>query len=187
MLGNFGAGGKQAHGRELRADFFLPALDFHLQCYRLRCFSFARLQENPFAFTVHLCICIACLSLSSSPVACWSLLAFVVLLQSALAHSDRRCLRPKRNKRRSFGELFWPQRQNSPGQWLVQKPLKKNQENHIYHRLFFSVAPILFGKGKFFTGAGRCMLSFSQQFQCAKEPYGTKTRRGCGNQDSRAS
>ena len=40
VLGNFGAGGQQADGRELCADFygFLPALNFHLQCYR---FSFA--------------------------------------------------------------------------------------------------------------------------------------------------
>ena len=44
MLGNFGARGKQEHGRELCADFygFLPAFNFHLQCYRLRCFCFAR-------------------------------------------------------------------------------------------------------------------------------------------------
>ena len=44
MLGNFGAGGKQEHGRELRADFFcgfLPALHFHLQCYRLQCNNFS--------------------------------------------------------------------------------------------------------------------------------------------------
>ena len=40
MLGNFGAGGKQERGWELCADFSnetLPALNFHLQCYRLRC------------------------------------------------------------------------------------------------------------------------------------------------------
>ena len=44
MLGNFGARGKQAHGRELCADFLwlLPAFNFHLQCYRLRCFRLAR-------------------------------------------------------------------------------------------------------------------------------------------------
>ena len=47
MLGNFGAGGKQEHGRELRAEFLwiLPALNFHLQCYRLRCFSFAQSRK----------------------------------------------------------------------------------------------------------------------------------------------
>ena len=43
VLGNSGAGGKQEHGRELCADFFMafcPALNFHLQCCRLRCFTF---------------------------------------------------------------------------------------------------------------------------------------------------
>ena len=49
VLGNFGTGGKQENGRELCAEFvygFLPALNFHLQCYRLRCFSFARQSQK---------------------------------------------------------------------------------------------------------------------------------------------
>ena len=40
--------------------------------------------------------------------------------------------------------------------------LKKNRKTHIYHRNLSSVAPIFFGKEKFLTGAGRCVLSFSQ-------------------------
>ena len=39
----FGAEGKQERGRELCA----PALNFHLQCYRLRCFGFARQEAEP--------------------------------------------------------------------------------------------------------------------------------------------
>ena len=35
-------------------------------------------------------------------------------------------------------------------------------KTHIYHQNLSSVAPIFFGKEKFLTGAGRCMLSFSQ-------------------------
>ena len=48
MLGNIGARGKQEHGRKLRADFygFLLALDFRLQCYCLRCFTFAQIQSR---------------------------------------------------------------------------------------------------------------------------------------------
>ena len=44
VLGNFGAGGKQEHGQKLCADFvwtFARAKYIHLQCCRLRCFSFA--------------------------------------------------------------------------------------------------------------------------------------------------
>ena len=65
-------------------------------------------------------------------------------------------------ERKSLGEPFWPQKINFPGWWWVQKPYE-NQENHIYHRNLSSVAPIFFGKEKFCTGAGRCMLSFSQE------------------------
>ena len=55
-MGNFGAGGKQEHGPELRANFFngcLPAqidsAQFSLAVlpsYRLRCFSFARTKTT---------------------------------------------------------------------------------------------------------------------------------------------
>ena len=48
---------------------------------------------------------------------------------------------------------------------VVDRQPHKNQENHIYHRNLSSVAPIFFGKEKFLTGAGRCMLSFFQKFR----------------------
>ena len=53
VLGNCGAVGKQEHGRELDAELFngsLPALNFHWQCYRFRCFSFARFWGFPCFF-----------------------------------------------------------------------------------------------------------------------------------------
>ena len=65
-------------------------------------------------------------------------------------------------ERKSFGELFWPQRKTFQAGGGYKNP-RKNQENHIYHRNLSSVAPIFWGKEKFCTGAGRCMLSFSQQ------------------------
>ena len=49
---NFSAGGKQEQGQELRADFlcghwliFLPAVNLHLQCERLQCFSSKQAEE----------------------------------------------------------------------------------------------------------------------------------------------
>ena len=82
------------------------------------------------------------------------LLAFFIFREEKSVHDHYR--------KKIFGELFWPQK-NFPGRWLIQKPYE-NKENHIYHRNLSSVAPIFFGKEKFCTGAGRCMLSFSQFF-----------------------
>ena len=62
-------------------------------------------------------------------------------------------------ERKSFGELFWPQRKAFQASGGYKNPIK-NQENHIHHRKLSSVDPILFCKEKFCTGAGRCMLSF---------------------------
>ena len=71
-------------------------------------------------------------------------------------------------ERKSFGELFWPQRITFQVGGGYQKPYE-NQEKHIYHRNLSSVAPIFFGKEKFFTGAGRCMLSLKIFFP-GKDP-----------------
>ena len=68
-------------------------------------------------------------------------------------------------ERKSFLELFWPQRRTFQAGG-GHKNLMKNQENQSYHRNLSSVAPIFFGKEKFCTGAGRCMLSFSQIRLC---------------------
>ena len=61
-----------------------------------------------------------------------------------------------------FWRTFLASKKNFPGRWWIQKPYK-NQENHIHHRNLSSVDPIFFCKEKFCTGAGRCMLSFSQR------------------------
>ena len=63
-------------------------------------------------------------------------------------------------ERKSFGELFWPQRKNFSDRWWIQKPYK-NQEKKAY--IFPLWTPFFFCKEKFCTGAGRCMLSFPQQ------------------------
>ena len=60
-----------------------------------------------------------------------------------------------------FWGTFLASKKNFPGRWWIQKPYE-NQENNIYNRNLSSVAPIFFGKEKFLTGAGRCMLPFSQ-------------------------
>ena len=64
------------------------------------------------------------------------------------------------HRKNIFWGTFLASKKNIPGRW-IRKPYK-NQESHIYHRNLSSVAPIVFGKEKFLTGAGRCMLSFSQ-------------------------
>ena len=60
-------------------------------------------------------------------------------------------------ERKSFGKLFWPQRQNFPGPWWIRKPYK-NQENHVYHRNLSSVAPYFFGKVPSLEQGGVCFL-----------------------------
>ena len=67
------------------------------------------------------------------------------------------------HRKKIFWGTFLASKKNFPGRWWIQKPYE-NQENHIYHRNLSSAAPIFFGKEKFCTGAGRCMLSFSQFF-----------------------
>ena len=57
-----------------------------------------------------------------------------------------------------FGELFWPQRRT-----FQVVGGYKHQENHIYHRNLSSVTPFFRQKKKFCTGAGWCMLFFSQK------------------------
>ena len=65
-------------------------------------------------------------------------------------------------ERKSFGELFWPQRKTFQAGGGYKNPIK-TQENHIHHRNLCSVDPIFFCKEKFCTGTGRCMVSFSQR------------------------
>ena len=65
-------------------------------------------------------------------------------------------------ERKAFGEFVWLQRKTFQTGGRYKKPYI-NQESHIYHRNISSVAPIFLGKGKFCTGAGRCMLPFSQE------------------------
>ena len=72
-------------------------------------------------------------------------------------------------------KIFWrtllASKKNFPGRWWIQKPYK-NQENHIHHRNLSSVDPLFFCKEKFCTGAGLCMVSFSQAWRPPKQ---TKT------------
>ena len=65
------------------------------------------------------------------------------------------------HRKKIFWGTFLASKKNFPSRWWIQSPYE-NQENHIYHRNVSSVAPIFFAKEKFCTGAGRCMLSFSQ-------------------------
>ena len=65
------------------------------------------------------------------------------------------------HRKKIFCRTFLASKKNFPGRWWIQKPYK-NQENHIHHRNLSSVDPIFFCKEKFCTGAGWCMLSFSQ-------------------------
>ena len=72
---------------------------------------------------------------------------------------EQKCVHYHRRKKIFWG-TFLASKKNFRGWWWIQNPCE-SQENHIYHRNLSSVAPILFGKEKFCTGAGRCMLSSS--------------------------
>ena len=67
---------------------------------------------------------------------------------------------PKENHLKTFSGL--KEKLSSP---MVDTKPCQNQESRIYHRNLSFVAPIFLGKEKFFTGAGRCMLSFSQSWR----------------------
>ena len=69
------------------------------------------------------------------------------------------------HRKKIFWRTFLASKKNFPGRWWIRKPYK-NQENHVHHRNLSSVDPIFCCKEKFCTGAGRCMLSFSQH-RCA--------------------
>ena len=75
------------------------------------------------------------------------------------------------HQKKIFWGTFLASKKNFPGQWCIQNPYE-NPENHMRHRNLSSVAPIFFGKEKFCTGAGRCMLSFSQQ-RCDRDIFYT--------------
>ena len=61
----------------------------------------------------------------------------------------------------------------TPSSWLLMYHFREEKAyttktllktgNQIYHRNLSSVAPIFIDKEKFLTGAGQCMLSFSQR------------------------
>ena len=63
------------------------------------------------------------------------------------------------HQKKIFWRTFLASKKNFPGWWWIQKPYKNH---HIHHRNLSSVDPLFFCKEKFCTGAGRCMLSFSQ-------------------------
>ena len=65
------------------------------------------------------------------------------------------------HRKKIFWGTFLASKKNFPSRWWIQKPYK-NQESRIHHRDLSSVVPIFFCKEKFCTGAGRCMVSFSQ-------------------------
>ena len=71
-------------------------------------------------------------------------------------------------EKKSFGELFWPQRKIFQAGGGYIDPIK-TRKPYLPPKFFLS-APIFFGKEKFLTqtGAGWCMLSFFQ-YQCPKK------------------
>ena len=75
---------------------------------------------------------------------------------------QRRKIVHNHHRKKILWRTFLAGKNNFPGRWWIQKPYK-NQENHIHHRNLSSVDPIF--SAKFCTGAGRCMLSFSQTWR----------------------
>ena len=64
-------------------------------------------------------------------------------------------------ERKSFGELFWPKRKTFQAGGGYKNPIKTR--NTISTTEIFPLwTPFFFCEEKFCTGAGRCMLSFSQ-------------------------
>ena len=64
-------------------------------------------------------------------------------------------------ERISFGELFWPQRKTFQASGGYKNPIKRKKAITTTE-IFPPWPPFFSGKEKFCTGAGRCMLSFSQ-------------------------
>ena len=67
-------------------------------------------------------------------------------------------------ERKSFGELFWSQRETFQAGGGYKKTYKNQEINHIHHRNLSSVDPIFLCKEKLCTGAGRCTVSSPQTF-----------------------
>ena len=65
-------------------------------------------------------------------------------------------------ERESFGEPFSPQRRTFQAGGRYKNPIKTKQTVSTTE-IFPLWPPILAGKERFLTGAGRCMLSFSQE------------------------
>ena len=65
-------------------------------------------------------------------------------------------------QRKSFGELFWPERQTFQAGGGYKNPMK-TRKTISTTEIFPLWTPFFFCKEKFCTGAGRCMLSFPQQ------------------------
>ena len=63
-------------------------------------------------------------------------------------------------ERKFVGELFWPQRKTFQAGGGYKNPIKLRQA--ISTTNFFPLWSPFFGKEKFLTGGGRCMLSFSR-------------------------
>ena len=76
---------------------------------------------------------------------------------------------PKENLLES---LFWPQKKTFQAGGRYSNPIKTKKA--ISTTEIFLCAPILFGKEKFLTGTGRCMLSFSQL--CWSPPWARNRR-----------
>ena len=76
-----------------------------------------------------------------------------------LLKSEKKKAYTTTTERKSFGELFWPQRKTFQAGGEYKNPIK-TRENHIHHQNLSSVGPTFFCKEKFCTGAGRCMVAF---------------------------
>ena len=67
------------------------------------------------------------------------------------------------HRKKIFWRAFLASKRNFPGRWWIQTPYKNTRKTISTTKIFPQSTPIFFCKEKFWTGAGRCMLSFSQR------------------------
>ena len=76
-------------------------------------------------------------------------------------------------ERKIFWGTFLASKKNFPGRWWIQKP-DETRKTISTTKIFPLWPPFFFGKEKFCTGAGRCMLSF---FPAVANRYVQRTTR----------
>ena len=80
------------------------------------------------------------------------------------------------HQKKIFWRTFLTSKKNFPGRWWIQKPYKNQEKPYPPLKSFLCGPHFFFCKEKFCTGAGRCMVSFSQ-WKNPTLPEDTRTKK----------